>query len=269
VLRLDAGTGLSVWWRDHADHHLTILLDADGPFKGCEDGHCDRPLEPLPYQQPQPGTLQRDNTGLPAEPLATSRDTSRGAPRPRASSQTTTDQEDRRVSVHESDGIAETLEDLVRVSVLLATHLAEHRAREREAQLRDAARDSLEQAQRERQRQLQQRSRALASIQSATKPDQDARRRDARELQDALLTAARGSEPAVGSYDSAERRQQLAERLQALGATASTVEAVVLADIGQAQPPDIATAQAGTPPSQAATPRPWRTLQQQRRRNRG
>ena len=78
VLRLDAGTGLSVWWRDHADHHLTILLDADGPFKGCEDGHCDRPLEPLPYEQPQPGTFQREKTGLPAEPVAAStRDTSR------------------------------------------------------------------------------------------------------------------------------------------------------------------------------------------------
>jgi hypothetical protein len=77
VLRLDAGTGLSVWWRDHADHHLTILLDADGPFKGCEDGHSDRPLEPLPYQQP-PGIFQRDTTGLPAEPIAAStRDTSR------------------------------------------------------------------------------------------------------------------------------------------------------------------------------------------------
>ena len=35
-LRQDAATGLSVWFRDHADHHMTILLDADGPFKGCD-----------------------------------------------------------------------------------------------------------------------------------------------------------------------------------------------------------------------------------------
>ena len=34
---------------------MTILLDADGPFKGCEDGHSQRPLEPLPCESPQPG----------------------------------------------------------------------------------------------------------------------------------------------------------------------------------------------------------------------
>ena len=300
------------------------------------------------------------------------------------------------MTVHESDGIAEALEDLLRIGVLLGTRLAERRIREREAQLREAAHHSLEEAQHERQRQLQQRSRALASIEGvysahwwdhasaqdirqawtaareyqaeqpraaravwtiadelrdrygldvreidpealgmqpqlpahatlsaqelreydrrlrrdaaelqtergtadpdrhvkldqqlqeigalreliaheladreqATKPEQD-ERRDARELQDALLIARRDGEPAVGSYDSAQRREQLAERLQALGATAGTVEAVVLADIGQAQPPDMATAQASTPQSKAATPRPRRTLQQQRRRNRG
>ena len=41
-LRLDAATGLSVWFRDHADHHMTILMAADGPFKGC-DGNALRP----------------------------------------------------------------------------------------------------------------------------------------------------------------------------------------------------------------------------------
>ena len=44
-LRQDAATGLSVWFRDHADHHMTILLDADGPFKGCDGRHSDRPLD--------------------------------------------------------------------------------------------------------------------------------------------------------------------------------------------------------------------------------
>lgn len=40
-LRLDGTTGMSVWWRDHADHRMGILLSADGPFKGCspDDGH--------------------------------------------------------------------------------------------------------------------------------------------------------------------------------------------------------------------------------------
>ena len=73
LLRLDAGTGMSVWWRDHADHHLTILLSADGPFKGCEDGHSDRRLEQLPHEQPPAGAFRRDDRGLPAEPVVVSR----------------------------------------------------------------------------------------------------------------------------------------------------------------------------------------------------
>lgn len=35
-LRLDGSTGMSIWWRDHADHHMGVLLSADGPFKGCK-----------------------------------------------------------------------------------------------------------------------------------------------------------------------------------------------------------------------------------------
>ena len=31
-LRLDPTTGTSVWLRDHADHHMPILMDPDGPF---------------------------------------------------------------------------------------------------------------------------------------------------------------------------------------------------------------------------------------------
>lgn len=37
VLRLDAGTGMSVWFRDHADPCMTVLLGASGPFEGCSD----------------------------------------------------------------------------------------------------------------------------------------------------------------------------------------------------------------------------------------
>lgn len=50
-LRLDPATGISVWFRDHADHHMAVLLDPDGPFKGCspERGHSTR-LEPLPTE---------------------------------------------------------------------------------------------------------------------------------------------------------------------------------------------------------------------------
>jgi hypothetical protein len=47
--RHDAATGMSVWLRDHADHHMSVLLSADGPLKGCtESQHSSRPLRPLP-----------------------------------------------------------------------------------------------------------------------------------------------------------------------------------------------------------------------------
>jgi hypothetical protein len=51
-LRLDAHTGMSVWFRDHADHHMAVLLSADGAFKGCKpDRHGER-LEALPLNEP-------------------------------------------------------------------------------------------------------------------------------------------------------------------------------------------------------------------------
>lgn len=34
-LRLDAATGASVWWRDHADPHMGVLLSTKGPFHAC------------------------------------------------------------------------------------------------------------------------------------------------------------------------------------------------------------------------------------------
>ena len=50
--RLDPATGISVWLRDHADHHMSVLLASDGPFKGCTpQAHSERPLEPLPHRR--------------------------------------------------------------------------------------------------------------------------------------------------------------------------------------------------------------------------
>jgi hypothetical protein len=49
-LRLDPATGASVWWRDHADHHMNLLLSPDGPFAKSKDS-CE-PGEPLPYTEP-------------------------------------------------------------------------------------------------------------------------------------------------------------------------------------------------------------------------
>lgn len=60
-LRLDGGTGASVWWRDHADHHMAVLMDPDGPFKGSTDS-CRRG-EPLPYTPPPAGLFPDERTG--------------------------------------------------------------------------------------------------------------------------------------------------------------------------------------------------------------
>jgi hypothetical protein len=84
-LRQDAATGLSVWFRDHADHHMTILLDSDGPFKGCDTHHSDRPLAELPHDPPPAGMFEPDDLLDPAAPLARAGGTAaaRNAGRPR------------------------------------------------------------------------------------------------------------------------------------------------------------------------------------------
>ena len=59
-LRLDPATGLSVWLRDHADHHMRVLMDPElGPFKGCtpDRGHGER-LKPLPLEEPPAGLFE-------------------------------------------------------------------------------------------------------------------------------------------------------------------------------------------------------------------
>ncbi len=52
-LRLDPATGISVWLRDHADHHLAVLMDPEGPWKLSTDAS--RADEPLPYFPPDEG----------------------------------------------------------------------------------------------------------------------------------------------------------------------------------------------------------------------
>lgn len=53
-LRLDPATGISVWWRDHADHHMRVLLDPDGPFYDC-DMKTHRDSEHLEPKKAPPG----------------------------------------------------------------------------------------------------------------------------------------------------------------------------------------------------------------------
>lgn len=54
-LRLDAATGLSIWWRDHADYHLNVLMNpATSPFPAVyEDAaNTSERGEWLPYEAP-------------------------------------------------------------------------------------------------------------------------------------------------------------------------------------------------------------------------
>jgi uncharacterized protein DUF4913 len=40
ALRLQPGTGMASWLRDHLDHHLPVLMGRSGPFAQCnEDEH--------------------------------------------------------------------------------------------------------------------------------------------------------------------------------------------------------------------------------------
>lgn len=52
-LRLDPATGMSVWWRDHADHHMAVLFSAEGPFGNSQDENGRD--ESLPYSPPPAG----------------------------------------------------------------------------------------------------------------------------------------------------------------------------------------------------------------------
>jgi hypothetical protein len=39
-LRLEPALGVSTWWLNHADPHMRVLMDKEGPFKKCAyDGH--------------------------------------------------------------------------------------------------------------------------------------------------------------------------------------------------------------------------------------
>jgi hypothetical protein len=55
-LRTDPASGTSVWFINHADPHMAVLLDPTGPFQYCgpEKGHVPR-LEPLPAIRPPDG----------------------------------------------------------------------------------------------------------------------------------------------------------------------------------------------------------------------
>jgi hypothetical protein len=63
-LRKDETTGVSVWLRDHCDPHMTQLLSADGPFKGCKPKqHSGHPNEPLPCDRAPAGWFEQIDGG--------------------------------------------------------------------------------------------------------------------------------------------------------------------------------------------------------------
>ena len=53
ALRLQPTFGMSVWWRDHADHHMRMLMSPEGPFADSRDTNAQG--EPLPYTAPPAG----------------------------------------------------------------------------------------------------------------------------------------------------------------------------------------------------------------------
>lgn len=62
-LRLDPATGMSVWLRDHADHHMPILMSPDGPFAAADhtaEINQTKKGEPLPYLSPPEGLFTSD-----------------------------------------------------------------------------------------------------------------------------------------------------------------------------------------------------------------
>lgn len=57
--RLDGKTGMSVWWRDHADPHMAVLLNQKGPFHECDlETHKDP--DPLPCDTAPPGWFPKE-----------------------------------------------------------------------------------------------------------------------------------------------------------------------------------------------------------------
>lgn len=62
-LRLDPAQGMSVWLRDHADVHMVVLTDPNGPLKGCSvaKGHDDRRDRVIPATPAPEGLFEHDD----------------------------------------------------------------------------------------------------------------------------------------------------------------------------------------------------------------
>ena len=63
VLRLQPGTGIGTWYREHLDHQLPILMGARGPFYQCSETVHREPHEAaarsLPAERQDPAVRRR------------------------------------------------------------------------------------------------------------------------------------------------------------------------------------------------------------------
>lgn len=66
-LRLDPATGMSVWFKDHGDYHMGVLMGEGGPFIS-EDSAKSRLGDPLPHARPD-DALMGDERHTPAPGL--------------------------------------------------------------------------------------------------------------------------------------------------------------------------------------------------------
>lgn len=57
-LRLDPATGLSVWWKDHADVHMAVLMSQKGPFYACSSTRHNAP-DPFPCERAPEGWIPK------------------------------------------------------------------------------------------------------------------------------------------------------------------------------------------------------------------
>jgi Domain of unknown function (DUF4913) len=73
VLRLEPGTGMAAWLRDHLDHQIPILLGRGGPFAQCSEDEHFEPREAVTDIAPPGwwdiGLADEDDDGLPVRGL--------------------------------------------------------------------------------------------------------------------------------------------------------------------------------------------------------
>jgi len=68
ALRLEPGTGMAIWLRDHLDHQLTVLLGRAGPFAQCSEDEHIQPREARTENAP-PGWWEIGNDPATPQPL--------------------------------------------------------------------------------------------------------------------------------------------------------------------------------------------------------